>query len=69
MLAMERQQVEEQQKAEKEAQEQAYISKLQQYQATIAALEQCNTVLTQNPPVVSSKVGCDALVSSQRTFI
>ncbi|KAK8405545.1 hypothetical protein O3P69_001838 [Scylla paramamosain] len=56
MLALERQQVEEQQKAEKEAQEQAYISKLQQYQATIAALEQCNTVLAQDPPVVSSKM-------------
>ena len=69
MLALERQQAEEQQKAEKEAQEQAYSTKLQQYQATIAALDQCNTVLAQDPPVMTSKVGCGVLGCSQRVSL
>ncbi|XP_071534476.1 uncharacterized protein [Panulirus ornatus] len=55
VLVAERRMVEEQQKAEKEAQEQAYISKLQQYQATIAALDQCNTTLVENPPIPHTK--------------
>lgn len=56
VLVAERRMVEEQQKAEKEAQEQAYINKLQQYQATIAALDQCNTTLVENPPIPNTKV-------------
>lgn len=62
VLTSERRQVEEQQRAEKEAQEQAYITKLQQYQATIAALDQCNTVLAQDPPVLPAKVGGGGLM-------
>lgn len=65
---MERQQAEEQQKAEKEAQEQAYITKLQQYQATIAALDQCNTMLAQDPPVLPAKVGCGVRGSLHMTY-
>ncbi|XP_069945474.1 uncharacterized protein [Cherax quadricarinatus] len=59
MLVAERRMVEEQQRVEKEAQEQAYISKLQQYQATIAALDHCNTTLAEDPPIPQTKVeGC-----------
>nr|XP_045602594.1 serine-rich adhesin for platelets-like isoform X2 [Procambarus clarkii] len=56
VLVAERRMAEEQQKAEIEAQEEAYISKLQQYQATIAALDQCNTTLAEDPPLPHTKM-------------
>ncbi|KAK8742400.1 hypothetical protein OTU49_001843, partial [Cherax quadricarinatus] len=62
MLVAERRMVEEQQRVEKEAQEQAYISKLQQYQATIAALDHCNTTLAEDPPIPQTKVIHNCLV-------
>lgn len=58
----ERQEVEKKQRAEHEAQELAYVSKLQQYQATIAALDQCNpTVVEENPPIQHTKVSTGVL--------
>ncbi|XP_042223393.1 serine-rich adhesin for platelets-like isoform X2 [Homarus americanus] len=55
VLVAERRIVEEQQRAEKEAQEQAYTTKLQQYQATIAALDQCTGIQPEGPPIPQSK--------------
>lgn len=64
VLMAERQEVEKKQRAEHEAQELAYVSKLQQYQATIAALDQCNpTVVEENPPIQHTKVGTWVLLN------
>ncbi|XP_042864058.1 uncharacterized protein LOC122248234 [Penaeus japonicus] len=57
VLMAERQEVEKKQQAEHEAQELAYVSKLQQYQATITALDQCTTtVVEENPPIQHTKM-------------
>lgn len=53
MLVAERRAAEEQQRVEKEAVERAYTTKLQQYQATLAALEQSSLT---SPPTTQPKV-------------
>ncbi|XP_064121325.1 uncharacterized protein LOC135225783 isoform X5 [Macrobrachium nipponense] len=51
VLMAEREEVELKLKNEQEAQEIAYANKLMQYQATIAALDQCATPVVDDPPV------------------
>ncbi|KAK7015488.1 hypothetical protein SK128_023990 [Halocaridina rubra] len=50
VLLAERQEVENRLKSEQEAQEIAYANKLMQYQATVAALDQCTTPLIEDAP-------------------